>query len=371
MNILTVNTGSSSVRLAVFSQKSGRQERVAYAHLKTGDNEPENQLTAFIEDNHVRDISVTAHRIVHGGTRFKDSCLINPGVEKEIDRLSILAPLHNPAALKWISICRRFFGSGTHQVAVFDTAFYSRLPESSLTYALPKDLCRRHEIQRYGFHGTAHSAMLRRWREIRPDVKESERLILLQLGAGCSVTAVKNGTAIDTSMGFSPVEGLVMATRSGDLDPGVIIYLQKSAGLSVEEIDELLNNSSGLLGVSGISSDMKTLLGSDQPDAGIAIELYCYRAKKYIGAYAAALGGVDAILFGGGVGENSSAVRKRILEGMRWCGIDIYEQANIDTVGKEGRISSDSSNVDVWVIPVDEASVLVKEAVRVVLLLSP
>lgn len=365
MIILTVNAGSSSIRLAAFVKKGSKMEKQAAGKYKP-EEDPTSILKAFLQEHKVEDVSVIAHRIVHGGTQFVNSCLIDLAVEREIDRLSPLAPLHNPFALKWIRTCRPVFGDQVPQVAVFDTAFYSTLPEVAAIYALSKDLCRQYHIRRYGFHGMAHRAMWRHWSELRPDLKDRGRVISLQLGAGCSITAVHNGQAVDTSMGFSPLEGLVMATRSGDIDPGVILYLQRSCGLSLNRIEEMLNHSSGLLGVSGISSDMRALMESDLPAARLAVDLFCYRARKYIGAYLTVLGGAEAILFGGGVGENAPAVRRLILEDMRWLGINLDFQANSDIIGKEGRITSPESKIEGWVIPVDEASVLAREAIGVI-----
>lgn len=362
MVILTVNTGSSSVRLAAFVIKGSRPDMQAREHFQTGENDPGTMLRTFLDANNIRDVSAVAHRVVHGGMNLVGPCIIDSDVEREISRLSSLAPLHNPAALNWISICRELFGETVPQTAVFDTAFYSAMPETASVYALPISLCREFDIRRFGFHGLAHSAMLRRWQEISPGPERGGRVISLQLGAGCSITAVKNGQAVDTSMGFSPLEGLVMATRSGDLDPGLVTYLIHSAGFTSDELEKLLNNQSGLLGVSGLSSDMRVLLESDRTEARLAIDLYCYRIRKYIGAYLAVLGGADAVLFGGGVGENAPLIRNMIVEDMQWCGIELDAGANSDTIEREGCISISSGRVRVWVIPVDEAAVLAREA---------
>jgi acetate kinase len=365
MCILTVNTGSSSVRLAIYSDESTGLVQVSKYTCKPDERSPEDLIINFLNEHNINSINSVAHRVVHGGTHLIESCLINEEVVKEIERISPLAPLHNPLALKWIRACLTMFGTGVMQVAVFDTAFYASLPEMAKIYPLPKDLCHKYGIYRYGFHGLAHKAMMQRWQEIRPDLENGGKVISLQLGSGCSVTAIKNGSPIDTSMGFSPLEGLMMSTRCGDIDPGVLIYLQKVARLSVDEIDTLLNKSSGLFGVSGGSSDMKILLSSDEHDARLAVELYCYRARKYIGAYITSLSGVDGILFGGGVGENASEIRRRILGDMDWCGIKVDPSVNIDVIGTEGRISLQPSKIDVWVIPVDEAAILAHETVSV------
>lgn len=366
LKILTVNTGSSSIRLAAFLMTGSGLEKLADKHLKLDESAPESLLRSFIEDCDFKDAKRIAHRVVHGGTTLIQPCLINAEVENEIDRLSVMAPLHNPTALKWIRICRELFGSSVPQVAVFDTAFYSQMPEVAKTYALPRDICREHGIRRYGFHGLAHSAMLRRWQEIRPDIKGGGKVISLQLGAGCSITAVKEGKAVDTSMGFSPLEGLVMATRSGDIDPEILLFLQKSGDLTADEIHKMLNESSGLLGLSGISGDMRVLLESGSREARLAIDLYCYRARKYIGSYLSVLNGADAILFGGGVGENAPLIRELVLKDMKWCGIELDCRINNATIGIEGRISSSSSRIEAWVIPVDEATVLAKEAFTII-----
>jgi len=365
MIILSVNTGSSSVRLGAFAGNKNESRKLADRKY-TSDESPFTVLEEFVRANELQNISVIAHRVVHGGTKFLKSCVINEDVEAEVDRLSSLAPLHNPRALEWIRACRAKFGDHVLQVAVFDTAFYSSLPDVAAAYALPKDVCKEYGVRRYGFHGIAHNAMWKRWRELHPEVKEGGKVISLQLGAGCSMTAVHDGKVLDTSMGFSPLEGLVMATRSGDIDPSIPFYLTRSGRFSIGEIEDMLNHSSGLLGISGISSDMRKLLESNHADARFAVELYCYRIKKYLGAYIALLQGTDAILFGGGVGENASQVRAHILEGLKWLGIVIDSETNSVTIGTEGRISSSESRTEVWVIPVDEESVLAGEAAALI-----
>jgi len=361
MIILTVNAGSSSVRLAAFRRTQTGVEKLSSRKYDL-EEAPSSILKAFIDGNEIRNISAVAHRVVHGGTRLSHSCLIDSDVEAQIGELSQFAPLHNPFALKWISECRNVFSNKIPQIAVFDTAFYSMMPDVATTYALPKDLCAEWNIRRYGFHGIAHKAMSNRWKDIRPDLKEGGSAISIQLGAGCSISAVQHGKVIDTSMGFSPLEGLVMATRSGDIDPFIVLYLMRSCGLSMEETEEMLNHSSGLLGISGISGDMKILLESDHPDARIAVELFCYRVKKYIGAFYSILQGADTLLFGGGIGENSPVIRERIIEGMKWMGIVLDTSANSATIGREGCISSAESRTAAWVISVDEESILAEEA---------
>jgi acetate kinase len=364
MVVLTVNTGSSSVRLAAFSSVETGMRDCGEARYESGTTNPRERLEIF-KNQYIGTLpQLVAHRIVHGGARLTSACLLDAEVEAEIERLTPLAPLHNPVALAWIRACRDVFGPQVPQVAVFDTAFYAQLPEVATTYALPVELVAQHGLRRYGFHGIAHRALWSRWRELRPAVPDGGRIISFQLGAGCSVTAIDRGRPLDTSMGFSPLEGLVMATRCGDLDPGLVTFLQRVEGLSAADMERLLNEDSGLRGVSGVSGDMRTLLAADDPHARMAVQLYCYRARKYLGAYLAVLGGADAILFGGGVGENAAAVRATILDGLDWAGIQLDAAANT-TSGREGRISKADSRIEAWVIPVDESRILAQEALNV------
>lgn len=361
--VLTVNAGSSSTRLAVFGREEGALKPLATVHHRDA-VEAGAAIRGFLNEFRVGRVGAVAHRIVHGGSALVAPCLIDARVEAEIERLSLLAPLHNPVALAWIRSCRALLGADVPQVAVFDTAFYADLPPVARTYAIPRDLARKHGVRRYGFHGLAHQALWRRWRALRPHVPDGGRVISLQLGAGCSITAVNGGRAVDTSMGFSPLEGLMMATRCGDLDPGLVTYLQRVEGLPPEATEHLLYHESGLRGVAG-NDDMRTLLASEEPAAYRAVELYCYRARKYVGAYFAVLGGADAVLFGGGVGEHAPAVREQILAGMEWAGIALDAQANRAAAGTEACISRSDSRVQVWVIPVDEAALLAAEAATI------
>lgn len=355
--LLTVNTGSSSVRLAAFTLELRRFAGVHYPDVGGAAS----RLRAFLHERGVRDVIIVAHRVVHGGAKLRRPCVVDREVEAEIERLAPLAPLHNPVALAWIRACREVLGNEVAQVAVFDTAFYAQLPEHARRYALPRALCEKHDLRRYGFHGLAHEAMWLRWRALRPEVPDGGRVISLQLGAGCSITAVKHGNAIDTSMGFTPLEGLVMATRSGDVDPGLATFLQEAEALTSKQVEYLLVYDSGLRGMSG-EGDMQALLARDDADARLAVNVYCYRARKYIGAYFAALGGVDGILFGGGVGEHTPAIRSKILTDLESLGIVVDEAANRAAVGVEMRIGRGDRSVDVWVIPVDEAQVLARAA---------
>ena len=362
MPILTVNTGSSSVRLAAFARSDNALTELATVrHYLAAGGDPRVMLSEFRQTHGLSGIDVSVHRVVQGGANLTASRLLDQEVEGEIDRLTPLAPLHNPVSLRWIRAVREAFGTGITQVAVFDTAFFTTLPEIAQTYAIPHTLAQKYAVRRYGFHGLAHQAMWRKWCDLQPAIPHGGRMVSMQLGGGCSITAIDNGLPRDTSMGFSPLEGLMMATRSGDIDPGLVTFLQRQEGLTAEQIDRLLNEQSGLLGVSGISADMRQLLESQDERARLAVDLYCYRARKYLGAYLAVLGGAEAIIFGGGVGENVPVVREKILAGMEWCGIEVDSEKNHGPGGLL-RISSRTSKVEVWVVPVDEAAILAHEA---------
>ena len=367
MIVLTVNTGSSSVRLSL-QQWNGKESLISIGSVRYnhGDGEPKELLQTFLHSHYINKVDIVSHRVVHGGSTLVSSRILDDESVAEIRRLEVLAPLHNKHAVVWIRTSINVVGPAVPQVGVFDTAFYAGLPPTASSYAIPHELGKRYSVRRYGFHGLAHQAMWHRWCELRPDIPEGGRVISMQLGAGCSVTATDRGVPMDTSMGFTPSEGLMMATRCGDIDSGLVTFLQRMEGLTPEATDHLLEKESGLLGVSGISSDIRKLIDSDNADAHHAVNLFCYRVRKYIGAYMAVLGGVDGILFGGGVGENVPQVRKEILSGMEWCGIELNDPANMNTIGSEGRISYMQGNVDVWVIPVDEAGVLAREAIKLV-----
>ena len=361
MIVLTVNAGSSSIRLATF--EADEQGRLTERHRVrvAAETDPGPELRMFLRQHRGDGIAAVAHRIVHGGSGLTEPCVIDEAVNIEIERLAPLAPLHNPVALRWIRVCTDIFGTGVPQVAAFDTAFYSRLPQVASTYALPRTLREKYGLRRYGFHGLAHEAMWQRWRALRPDLKDGGRAISLQLGGGCSITAVRHGQAIDTSMGFTPLEGLVMSTRVGDVDAGLLTFLQRAEGLTPSTLEELLTSESGLCGLAG-DGDMRGLLARTDADAHLAVNVYCYRARKYLGAYLAALGGADGIVFGGGVGENSGSIRSRIVSGLERFGIVLDEAANGSAAGTEARVSRDGSPVEVWVIAVDEAQVLARAA---------
>ena len=365
MIILTLNSGSTSVKLAVYDTAGGTvPARIASEHHSGVEIEPRKLLADFLRKLGSPPDAV-AHRVVHGGTRFTTPVRIDAEVIGEIHKLSELAPLHNPKALEWIEAARAECGSEVVQVAVFDTSFFSGLPRTAAEYALPARIGVDHGVRRYGFHGLAHEAMWHRWCELYPALPQGGRLITVQLGGGCSITALDRGRPVDNSMGFSPLEGLVMATRSGDIDPSVLPYLQKRLGLSSEQLVKLLNTESGLAGLSGKNANPSELLADAAPASQFAVELYCYRLRKYIGAFCAVLGGCDGIVFGGGVGEHSPEVRERALAGMEWAGIELDAVANGAARGAEAAIQSAGSKVRVQVIPVDEEVVMVRGAAGV------
>ena len=269
-------------------------------------------------------IEAVGHRVVHGGEEFREPVTIDGTVMAAIDGLAELAPLHNPGCLAGIKGARAVLGSSMPMVAVFDTSFHRSIPPQASTYAIDLDLADRHRIHRYGFHGIAHASLAGIGAAAMGRPLDQLKLITIQLGNGCSATAIHRGRSVDTSMGFTPLEGLVMGTRSGDLDPALVAYLARKEALSLDAVDHLLNERSGLLGLSGLSRDMRDILraaeGKPESRGALAVEVFCYRVRKYIGAYLAALGGADAIVFGGGIGERSPVIRSRVCEG--WTGAD-------------------------------------------------
>jgi len=369
MIVLTVNTGSTSVKLTAFriETRPGAAQpvpaRLKAQHLTGSRLDPAASLRGFLAQ--MTRPTAVAHRVVHGGTRFTGPTLIDDAARRAIGELSELAPLHNPVALRWIDAAREICGTDVAQVAAFDTSYFTAMPRVAAEYALPSSLALELGVRRYGFHGLAHEAMWRRWCELEPALPSGGRLITLQLGGGCSIAALAQGRALDTSMGFSPLEGLVMATRSGDVDAAIVPYLERRLSLSGDQVLEMLNERSGLAGVAGSHEDPQSLLDEGSERARLAVELYCYRARKYLGAYLAVLSGCDGVAFGGGVGEHVPQVRARILHGLEWAGIELDSAANEAAKGSESRISTAGSRVGVRVIPVDEELLLVRAAMTV------
>jgi acetate kinase len=407
MNVLVLNSGSSSLKFQVIATdldriKDYKDDRIcrgelegiggeAIIHFRYRD-QPTKTFTASLRDlastleylvhyiasdrsnvpeiGSTADIHAVGHRVVHGGEQFKESALIDYQVLKGIEDCIDLAPLHNPNNVKAILAAREIFGEKTPQVAVFDTSFHQSMPAQAYLYAIPYHLYRRHRIRRYGFHGTSHRYVAFRYRALRGLTREQTNIITLHLGNGCSAAAIKAGCSIDTSMGMTPLQGLVMGTRSGDLDPAIVNVIARKEGLSSPEVDTLLNTQSGLLGISGLTNDMRELQAElkehDDRRVRLAIEIFCYRARKYIGAYLASMGGADAVVFTGGIGENSPDVRAGICSGMDWAGLRINEKKNTETVGREGQISTDDSKLLAYAIPTDEELLIARDTVRVI-----
>ena len=317
------------------------------------------------------DIHAIGHRIVHGGEKLTKSALIDAAVIEQIEDCIELAPLHNPANLKGISAAKSIFGETVPHVAVFDTSFHAAMPATAFLYALPYQLYVRHRVRRYGFHGTSHRFVAFRYRQLTGKTRDETNIITAHLGNGCSMCAIRAGDSIDTSMGMTPLEGLVMGTRAGDVDPSILPFLHHKEGMLFDEIDALLNKQSGLLGISGLTNDMRDLLEEERTNqdrrARLAIDIFCQRVRKYIGAYLAVLNGADAIVFTGGIGENSDEVRRRICAEMEFLGISIDPAKNATSVGGvEGEISGPDSRVRVFVIPTNEELLIARDTVRCV-----
>ncbi|HBU45884.1 MAG TPA: acetate kinase, partial [Porphyromonadaceae bacterium] len=307
------------------------------------------------------------HRVVHGGERFNKSVLITEEVIEMLKECIELAPLHNPPNLKGIYAIQELLPH-TPQVSVFDTAFHQTMPDYAYVYGLPYSLYEKYGIRRYGFHGTSHRYVSKRACEFLNVPYESQRIITAHIGNGVSITAIKNGKSVDTSMGMTPVEGLMMGTRSGDLDPGVISYIMEKEHMSASGISTLLNKFSGVLGISGISSDMREIevgIKENNPRAILALNTYDYRIKKYIGAYSAVLGGVDILAFTGGVGENQAITRSVVCKNMEYMGIELDEELNRSVRAKEVVISKPSSKVKVLIIPTDEELTIAKDTMQI------
>lgn len=317
------------------------------------------------------ELQAVGHRVVHGGERFRSSVRIDADVRHGIEEMIELAPLHNPHNLRGIDAAQRALGDGIPQVAVFDTAFHQTIPEHAYLYAIPYPLYRRHQVRRYGFHGTSHRSVAYRYRTLTGRRREDVRIITLHLGNGCSACAIVGGESVDTSMGFTPLEGLVMGTRAGDLDAALLDYIGAKEGLSLPQVEAMLNNQSGLLGISGLTNDMRDLLAEahehNDRRARLAITMFCYRVRKYIGAYLAAMGGADAVVFAGGIGENAPEIRAQICEGLSWTGLTVDAGANAAlTGGQAGRMHTAESSLEAWVVPTDEELLIARDTYRVV-----
>ncbi len=311
------------------------------------------------------DLTAVAHRVVHGGDRFSAPVLVDDDVLAVIRGLSPLAPLHNPVNVTGIEVARRAF-PGLPHVAVFDTAFHQTLPPHAYTYAVPPQWARDHGVRRYGFHGTSHAYVARRTAELLGRPVAEVGVIVLHLGNGASATAVAGGRSVDTSMGLTPLEGLVMGTRSGDVDPAIVAHLRRTAGLEPEVVDRALNSSSGMLALAG-HNDLREVhrrIADGDERAALALEVYCHRVRKYLGAYLAVLGRTDAVAFTAGIGENDAVVRARTLTGLERLGIELDEQRNRERSRGARRISADGSPVAVFVVPTDEEFEMARQALE-------
>ncbi|MCC6742750.1 MAG: acetate kinase [Acidobacteria bacterium] len=323
------------------------------------------------EASSIADVHAIGHRIVHGGEKLTKSIIIDSSVVEQIEDCIELAPLHNPANLKGIAAAKAIFGDSVPHVAVFDTAFHATMPATSFLYALPYQLYVRHRVRRYGFHGTSHRYVAYRYRQLTGKSREETNIVTVHLGNGCSICAIRGGESLDTSMGMTPVEGLVMGTRSGDLDASILPFLHHKEGMQVDELDGMLNKRSGLLGISGLTNDMRDLLEEERANqdrrAGLAVDIFCQRVRKYIGAYLAIMNGADALVFTGGIGENSDEIRRRICADMGFLGISLDEKLNSATVGRlEGEVSGSGCRVRIFVIPTNEELLIARDTVRCV-----
>lgn len=396
MKILVFNCGSSSIKYKLFDMPSNTViasgsvsrigEEMSEASQKSDGREikktgrianhqdgceairgmlldPENGAIGSLSE-----IGACGHRVVHGGEKFSSSVLIDDVVEAAIEQYSDLAPIHNPPNLVGIHAAKNMFGPLVPQVACFDTAFHATMPETAYLYGLPYEMYEKFGIRKYGFHGTSHRYVARRAAILLNKNSDGVDLITCHLGNGCSITAVLRGKSIDTSMGMTPLEGVVMGTRTGDIDPAIIFFLIKK-GYSAGDLDDIFNKKSGLLGISGISNDVRNLeekANDGNKKAKLALDIFAYRIKKYIGAYLAVLDGADAIVFCGGIGENGPLMRSRILGGVERLGVKLDLKKNDSLSGKEGEISAPDSSIKILVIPTDEESGIAHDTYAIV-----
>lgn len=390
MKVLVINAGSSSIKYQLYQMlqasvlAKGVVERIGedaskLSHtygdkthtVETKVKDHEEGMTLILNTlankdvgviESVSEIGAVGHRVVHGGEEFTGSVVIDDKVIASIEKFADLAPLHNPPNLTGIRAAQHKLPNAK-QIACFDTAFHTTIAEVAYMYALPYELYEKYRIRRYGFHGTSHRYVARRAAVLMGKGKYDVNLITCHLGNGCSITAVKNGRSVDTSMGLTPLEGVVMGTRTGDFDPAILFYLADK-GYDVKELNALCNKKSGLLGVSGKSNDMRNLselAENGDSRAKLAIDIFCYRIKKYIGAYAAALGKLDVVVFTGGIGENSVNVREQVCSDLGQIGIEFDKSKNKNIVGAEGQISTDNSSVKVLVIPTNEEAAIAND----------
>ena len=392
MNILVINAGSSSLKYQMIEMierkviAKGTIERIgmegaSLAHVPNGNEKVlikkpiadhkvaiQEMLSALTDSVHgvikgMDEISAVGHRVVHGAEMFTDSVIIDEKVIEAIKECSELAPLHNPANLMGIEACRSIMPD-VPMVAVFDTAFHQTMDKHAYLYGLAYEAYEKYRVRRYGFHGTSHKYVANRYAEIvGKDIKDL-KIITCHLGNGSSITAVDGGKSVDTTMGFTPLEGIVMGTRSGNIDPAIVPYLMDKMNMSLEDTINYLNKQCGVYGISGVSSDFRDIQAERRKGnerAKAALDVFCYRMRKFIGAYAAAMGGVDAIIFTAGIGENDPLIRKWGVEGLGFLGAYIDDELNGELRGEEARLSSADSTVDIWCVPTNEELAIAKE----------
>ncbi|GFZ29669.1 acetate kinase [Clostridium zeae] len=396
MNILVINCGSSSLKYqlidmskeevlakglverigiegSILTQKvEGKDKYVVEQKMNDHKDAIKLVLDALVDkDNGVLksmdEISAVGHRVVHGGEKYSSSVLIDDEVMKYLEECIKLAPLHNPPNLIGIDACKVLMPN-TPMAVVFDTAFHQTMPDKAFLYALPYELYKEHNIRKYGFHGTSHKYVSAKVAEVMGKDLSELKIVTCHLGNGSSLTAIKNGKSIDTSMGFTPLEGVAMGTRTGDLDPAVVTFIMDELGYTVEQTNELLNKQSGVLGISGVSSDFRdieTAAANGNVRAQLALDIFQYRVRKYIGSYAAAMGGLDVVVFTAGVGENDPITRLKSCEGLEFLGVEI-DPAKNNVRGKIAEVSKDGSKVKVFVIPTDEEMMIAKDTLELV-----
>lgn len=384
MNVLVINCGSSSLKFQLINSDSeevlakGLCERIGIdgsltyqpaggEKVKSDKAMPTHtEAIQFVIDaltdpdtgvvKSLDEIGAVGHRVVHGGEKFASSAVITEEMKKAVEECNDLAPLHNPANLIGINACEKLM-PGTPMVGVFDTAFHQTMPEKAYMYGIPYEYYEKYHIRKYGFHGTSHRYVSQHYLEMRGLKPEGTKLVVCHLGNGSSITAVKDGKCMDTSMGFTPLDGILMGTRSGAVDPSVVLYLENKENLSADQMNDILNKKSGFLGVSELSSDARDLVNASHEGnklAKLACDMVRYEIKKFIGAYAAAMGGLDAVLFTGGIGENSGELRAEVCEELEFMGIQLDEKENDYNTGSDHKISVPGQKVEVWVIPTNE-----------------
>lgn len=396
MRILVINCGSSSLKYqlinmekeevlaqglverigiegSILTQKvSGKEKYIVKEPMESHKEAIKLVLQALVHSDFgvikdMSEISAVGHRVVHGGEKYSSSVLINEQVMKDLEEYTKLAPLHNPPNIIGIKACKELMRD-TKMAAVFDTAFHGTMKEEAYIYPLPMEFYKEHGIRKYGFHGTSHKYVSNKVCQVMDrDIKDL-KIITCHLGNGVSVTAIKNGVSIDTTMGFTPLAGLCMGTRSGDIDPAIVVYMVKELGYSIEEVNEILNKKSGILGVSGISSDFRDVrdaaYNKNDKKSQIALDIFTYDVKKQIGAYAAAMGGVDVIVFTAGVGENADVVREKSLCGLEFLGVELDRDLNRSENGQLSRISKTNSKVEIFIVPTNEELMIAKETLE-------